>query len=263
MKPVLVLDKSYLQGSSPGDIHALCDQYAVIMPGALFWELLTSSAPVRARSYAKFPQRPNPVAFIERVGKLLRYESRQHKPAIPLYSLRERLLFRFNPRLGAGTFQLTPQQQRGLAAWRREFAQECSTHQTTCATTHRWFPTIVGASGRVRRSELTMVCGQVASKGRMIRAFYGAIRRPSMPAAADLDRRWAYFRWMQVHLLATLRHIRTHGIARPPRNRQELEHDVLDMQYQIMGILAGRIATRDNNIAAVVSQLSPRAQIIR
>jgi hypothetical protein len=42
----LVLDKSYLQGASPAEIHALCRSWRVIMPGALFFEYLTTTDPV-------------------------------------------------------------------------------------------------------------------------------------------------------------------------------------------------------------------------
>ena len=263
MKPVVVLDKSFLQGSPPDCIRRLCADYCVIMPGALFWELLTCSDPIRARSYAKFPIKANPVALVEHVGVLLRYESQTRTPAIPLYARRKRMTFRFHAGVAAGGFQLTSPQRRGLVVWRREFARECDFHAEACMTTHRWFPGVVGASGRARRSGLEAVREAVATDHKMIRELYRTIRHRGMPFHTEIDPRWTHFRWMQVHLLATLRHISTHGLAKRPRDRQELEHDVLDMQYQIMGILAGRIATMDENIATVVSALAPNSMVLR
>lgn len=262
MKPVVVLDKSYLQGSTPESIRALCADYCVIMPGALFYELLTSSAPVRARSYAKFPAVLNPVELLENVGELLRHESRHRRPAIPLYQHRAKILFQFNPKLAAGTFELTAQQREGEMTWRREVAREADLHAEIGTVTHKWFPNTVGASGRVRASGIAEARHAVAHDPKMVRVLYNNIRRRSFPRQSEIDPRWAFFRWMQVHLLAALKHIQIHGIAATPRDRQKLEHDVLDMQYQIMGILAGRIATRDKNVVIVVSELAPAVEIL-
>jgi hypothetical protein len=263
VKSVIVLDKSYLQGSPPDTVKRLCAEYCVIMPGALFFELLTSSVPVRARCYAKFPDVVNPVQIVDHVGGLLNYESRSRRPAIPLYRHRERIAFRFNQKLALGTFELTAQQKRGEAKWRRQVASEADVHAAVCAVTHKWFPEIQGVSGRARPSAIAEARQAVAKDPSIVRERYGLIRRRSFPRESEIDSRWTFFRWMQVHLLSALRHIATHGIAAAPRNRQQLEHDVIDMQYQIMGILAGRIATRDGNIAKVVSDLEPKAEIVR
>jgi hypothetical protein len=38
----VVLDKSYLQGSSKNEIQQMCSQHQVIMPEVLFFEIMTS-----------------------------------------------------------------------------------------------------------------------------------------------------------------------------------------------------------------------------
>lgn len=87
VKPLLVLDKDYLQGSKPAAIEQLCRDYCVLMPEALFFELLTCSAAVRA-SFAKFPAQDNPVALMPRVSELVRFEWKKRRPARPLYAHR-------------------------------------------------------------------------------------------------------------------------------------------------------------------------------
>lgn len=262
MKPEIVLDKSYLLGSSTATIRQLCSDYRVIMPGALFYELLACRASVRTRCYAKFPAVLNPVELVENVGSLLRYEARHQKPATSLYERRTRILFEFNPKLAAGTFEFTEEQQSGVERWRKEIAMEADVHAETCAVTHKWFPKILGSSGRANPSAIAEVRQAVANDSKMVRLLYNSIRRRSFPRQSLIDSRWACFRWMQAHLLATLRHIETHGVAAAPRDRLQLEHDVLDLQYQIMGIVAGRIATRDKNVLRVVSELAPAAVIL-
>lgn len=262
MKLEIVLDKSYLRGSPAASIRRLCSDYRVIMPGALFYELLACSASDRARCYAKFPAVLNPVELVENVGVLLRYEARHRKPAASLYDRRAKILFEFNPKLAAGTFEFTQEQQEGIAKWRQEVAIEADIHAATCAVTHKWFPKILGASGRANPSVIAEVRQAVATDPKLVRLLYNSIRRRSMPRQSAIDSRWACFRWMQVHLLAALRHMETHGLDAAPRDRRQLEHDVLDIQYQIMGILAGRIATRDKNVIRVVSELAPKTMIL-
>jgi len=233
------------------------------MPEALFFELLTCSAAVRARCYAKFPAKDNPVALMPLVGELVRFEWRRRRPARPLYA--HRLLkesFRFNARLAAGEFEFTTGHKRGIAAWRREVAEESDRHAELCRIIHRIFPGIVGQSGRARASGIAEARFIVANHRPMVREACRTFGRRLFPQAPDFDGRWVFFRWMQVHLLACLKHVSTHGINAPPRNRQQLEHDVIDMQYQILGTLVGRLASRDGNVKRVVSELVPEAAIV-
>ena len=263
MKPLVVLDKDYLQGSQPAVIEQLCRDYRVLMPEALFFELLTCSPAVRARCYAKFPANDNPVALMPIVSELLKVEQKTGRPARPVYA--HRLLkesFRFNAKLAADNFEFTTGHRRGIARWRRDVAEDSDRHAVLCRTIHRIFPGIVGKSGRARASDIVNARWTVANRPRMVREACQTFGRRLFPQAPNFDGRWVFFRWMQVHLLACLKHAETHGIDAPPRDRQKLEHDVIDMQYQILGSLVGRLASRDGNVKRVVAELVPRALIL-
>lgn len=263
VKPLVVLDKDYLQGSKPAAIEQLCRDYCVLMPEALFFELLTCGRAIRSQCYAKFPAQDNPVALMPLVGKLIRFEWKKRKPARPLYA--HRLLkesFRFNARLAAGDLEFTSGHERGIAAWRRDVDKDADRHVELCRTIHRIFPGIVGKSGRARASGIADARSMVANHLPMVREACRTFGHRLFPQAPDFDGRWVFFRWMQVHLLACLKHVSRRGIDKPPLDRQELEHDVIDMQYQILGTLVGRLASRDGNVKKVVSELLPDAVIL-
>jgi hypothetical protein len=54
MKPELVLDKSFLRAAHPARTVELCREYRVIMPGALFFELLTGDPEARSECFRVF-----------------------------------------------------------------------------------------------------------------------------------------------------------------------------------------------------------------
>ena len=97
-RPV-ILDKSYLQGTSHNRFQELSTQFRFLMPDVLFYELISCDEPVRSRCFRKFPQKSNPISLVKSVSELLRKELASHKPA---GSPSENLLkvnYRFNPEL--------------------------------------------------------------------------------------------------------------------------------------------------------------------
>ena len=262
-RPEIILDKSYLQGAPATSIHDLCRSFRVIMPGALFFELMTTpKLDERRRCFAKLPDVMNPVEIVEHVGMLLRFESRKRKPSTPLYERRHRMLFKFNAKLASGTFQPTADQLRGIGSWEREVEEEVENFRNMVASTHHWFPEISKAPNRERRGIIQDIQAKVASDGRLVRTLYGQIRRRSFPRKDKLDSRWAFFRWVQVHLLAALDHIDRYGVGADLSNARNLENEVVDFQYRTMGVLAGAIATRDNKCKEVFKLLRPEGLLI-
>lgn len=79
MRPTVVLDKSFLQGSKALRIHEMAESHRLLMSDALFYELL-SNPKNRADCFAKFPKIDNPVELVQHVGGLLRREVESHHP---------------------------------------------------------------------------------------------------------------------------------------------------------------------------------------
>jgi len=262
LRPEIVLDKSYLQGASPGAIHNLCATFRVIMPGALLFELLTGDPVEGARCFAKLPPVMNPVEIVEHVGWLLRFEIRKKKPASPLYERRHRILFNFNAKLAHGTFVPTPEQKDAIGRWEKEVEREVDAFRERVAHTHRWFPTIEAASNRERSSIIKEIQAAVARDPKLLRKLYSSIRKKSFPRSQQLDNRWAFFRWMQVHLIGDLDHIFRYGVGSDLAGARRLENEVVDLQYRIMGVLAGALATRDKKCQQVFQMLRPDGLLV-
>jgi len=258
----LVLDKSYLQGASADSIRQLCGEYRVIMPGALFFELLTGDPDERARCFAKFPRELNPVELVEHVGRLLRFETRNDRHCGSLYERRHRMLFSFNELLSRPSFMPTGEQQQGIASWCREVTEETESFRQRVARIHYWFPTIETASNRERPAVIAGLKEVVASDSRLIRRIYAHIRHGSFPRSASVNSRWAFFRWIQVHLLAALDHVCRYGVGSDLQVARGLENEVSDFQYRILSALAGGIATRDRKSQEVFRCLRPDGVLI-
>lgn len=256
VKPELVLDKSFLRAVSPTYVAELCREYRVIMPGALLFELLTGDEATRTECFGRLPAGHNPVEIVEHVGKLLQYEARRNGPCPSLAEVRTVMLYRFNAKLADGSFTLNPQQKAALAEWSNELAEDVRLHKQMSAATHNWFAELQTATPATMASAVARARERVLDV-KFVRRRYGSITRPSFPRKDLVDRRWTFFRWTQVHLLAALEYIRRYGIGNPNVDAKRLENDVVDMQYQVMALLAGRIATRDQGMRAGVLALRP------
>lgn len=262
MRQEIVLDKSYLQAASAGAIRNLCTTFRVIMPGALFFELLTGDPGERARCFAKLPRVLNPVELVEHVGWLLRYEIRKKKPSSSLYERRHRMLFTFNAGLAEPTFVVTPKQAEGIDSWKKQVEEEVANFRHCVSTTHHLFPIIEVASNRERPSVIKEIQCAIATNTKLVRRAYGSIRKRSFPRPALLDGRWAFFRRTQVHLLAALDHVSRYGIASDLAVARGLENEVADLEYRTMGVLAGAIATQDRRSQEVFRALRPDGLLV-
>src|ERR1700690_3225310 len=71
-----------------------------------------------------------------------------------------------------------------------------------------------------------------------IRAFYPNHRHAEDPPPELLDEERAFFRWIQVQLLAGLDFIRRHGVG-AKLNEESMLHELLDLDYLISALLVG------------------------
>jgi hypothetical protein len=262
LKQEIVLDKSYLQGASKGSIHNLCAAFRVIMPGTLLFELFTGDPGERTRCFAKLPPVMNPVEIVEHVGRLLRFEIRRKRPAPPLYERRHRILFTFNAKLSTGTLIPTVEQKKAIASWEKEIEQQVENFRGLVAHTHHWFPAIGAASNRGRPEVIKEIQATIAADPKLVRKLYSTIRKKSFPKAGQLDSRWAFFRWMQVDVIGVLDHICRYGLGSNLTGARNLENEAADIQYRVMGVLAGAIATRDKKCQQVFQLLRPDGLLV-
>ena len=262
MRPPIVLDKCYLQGSTQEEIHRLCADRTVLMPEALFFELLTTTEKVRTACFRKLPATENPVELVTHVGTLLAHERETHTPATPVYERRPKMRFVFNTKLATGDFVFTDQQRAGIKEWEADVAESVADFKERASVTDKWFPSLTGYKPGMPKDRINELRQAVASDRQMIRDIYSAIRHESFPPASALDEQWAFYRWIQVQLLAILEYIRRYGIGNALEASWRIPNDVIDMQYTVTGALVGALASRDAAVQETFKLLCPQGHLL-
>ena len=118
----------------------------------------------------------------------------------------------------------------------------------------------------------------VAEDGDFISEFFAdfVCRSASTPASAThlaeiarsgkLGPEWTIYRWVQVQLLYALEWLEKRGQLDPakltPKERKKLQHDVIDIEYVVLGVLQGALATRDKRMRALFTMLRPDGVVL-
>ena len=76
----------------------------------------------------------------------------------------------------------------------------------------------------------------------------------------------ALYRWTHVTLLYALELLEKHGQLAPEiltmKQREKLQHDVIDMQYVVLGVLQGALASKDKRMRAIFRLLRPDGAVL-
>ena len=252
----VVIDKSYLQGTSSETIRRLCGEHTVLFIETLLYELLTSEKEAeRTACLAKFPETAGDVVvLIPRVGPLFRYEMQQQRPASPLIDHREE-----------GTLEALVAHWTHRAPspeWTQEVQREVDTFRLVATGVSEWCPPLRAAKSAVLSAACDDLKRQACSDAEVVRNVYRSLDLDGCPCAALLDPSWALFRWVQMHLLFGLDYIRRYGFADLAAIPKRIENDIHDLQYALFGTLCGALATRDKDIAANFTMACPTGVLL-
>ena len=114
MKPAVVLDKNFLQGAPVGAVRALAESHTLVMPGALFFELLTTDVDARRKCFSKLPKSINPVQLVDHIGVLLKHEGKNSAPCGKPSAHCLDIDFQFNARLIDENYVLPSEAQAAI-----------------------------------------------------------------------------------------------------------------------------------------------------
>lgn len=251
--PEVVLDKSYLDAASPKAIGRLCDSHTVLMPDVLFYELMTTRDESRRKCFNKLPGKPNPVTLIPNVGFLMRFERENRVPCVPLSEHRLDITYVFNRKLGEGNFVFEGEVLDTLKAQIQAVEVGTKEFIERSMMVHQFFPELNGISCRDFLVVIETARRKIASNADFVREIYASlIVNEAPPDSLDpglLDERWAWFRWVQCHILSGLR-IFAEYQGRIPKDAGtnfwiRAEHSMHDVEYVIHGALAGGLASDD------------------
>jgi hypothetical protein len=255
MRPSVVLDKSFLQGSKASAIHEMSDSHRLLMSEALFYELL-SDAEDRALCFAKFPNRENPVELIGHPGAMLRRELDTHRPCGKPSLHCEKIRFQFNVGLSRDDYEFPPDSAATVLEQTEELRSDVLSYLEAIRLTPTFFPNLLDGSDASRALARQEAERAIAQETEALLGFYRLLTPPPgerpLPPAELITPEWALFRWLQVKLLFALDVYCRYSGKMPeplsPKVHQRLEHDVLDAQYLILGLLEGAFATKEKKL---------------
>jgi hypothetical protein len=265
----LVIDKSFLQGSSTELIRKYCCEHRIIMTEALLMEILTTEKENMQKCFAKFSNFENPVALLPNAGTLLRYEVKTNSPCTPIEKQFINERFVFNPKLSEGSFCFTDEQKITLKSWNNEIDNESERFIKKAIITQSWFPELNGYRPGTSTDIIARVMQKVANDNNFIISIYDQIRseirkerNEDWPDACIINENWAIFRYYQVHLLSTVEYIRKYGFSLIENIRKELINFRIDIDYCVIGALADGLLTNDKKMAQFFSLLCPKKMLI-
>ena len=264
MRPTVVLDKSFLQGSKVATIHEMAESRRLLMSDALFYELLSDSKG-RALCFAKFPKKDNPVQLIGHPGGMLRREVQTHSPCGKPSLYCENIHFQFNAALLRDDYQLPPDATATVLEQTEELRSDVASYLDAVRLTPTFFPDLLKGSDASRGIARREAERAVAEETENLLGFYRLLTPPpgelSLPPVDLVTPDWALFRWLQIKLLFALDvYCRYSGNLPEPisaKVHDRFEHDVLDAQYLILGLLEGAFATREGKLQKWWRLLSP------
>jgi hypothetical protein len=263
VKTAVVLDKSYLQGTPRGRMHELAASHRLLMSEALLYELLSKPADYKT-CFCKFPAVDNPVDIVLHVGGYLKKEIDGRRPAPKPSSRTHGVRFRFNPRLLDADYVLPDEAAIEIERQRQELLADVQTAKQRALGMPDFFPDLFIANNRVVGAARAEAEALIAQPGSLL-DFYAQLRvRKGMrrfPPRKLLTDKWAIYRWLQVQFLFALDLYARFGttLSEPmsAEKEEEIEHDVLDAQYMLIGVLEGAFATEERKLQRWFRLLQP------
>ncbi len=272
-----VIDKSYLEGASRRQVQDLCATGA-LMSDALYAELLTTDPESRRRCFSHFAATPNPIIIIPTIGSLLRYEMETRAPCTPLVERRLYARFEFQEGLTSGTYEFSDSDRAAVREIKQQIVERVGWFRSAAAFVEAWFPELTGFPANGPRGPIESAMNRVATDVDCIRAIYEEIVSsmrallaegsvPPMPefnppTPMTIDGEWAWFRHLQVLIVAALDFLRKNGARNLGEPSQALEHHLLDAEYVTAGVLAGALASRDRTVQMFFRLLCPNGLLI-
>lgn len=259
---LLVLDKSWLQGTSDQQLRGAAKTHRLMVSVTLFHEILTASDWERRLCLTKLKKAERAVVLGPGLGELLRFEREECRSCLPL---EERLhasaveIHLENP-VASGIF--TPEQEALLAENRAKLEKEMVEQwMTAWQGTATFLPELPNAVRGGQRGKLEELHSRVTDAN-LIRKVYSLIRRDWMPAPEAIDKTWAHFRRVQVLLLAGVEYTRRYGPTFADVPAQRIGNYYLDLEYVTLAALSGALATNEVQLKKWLGVLAPTARVV-
>lgn len=254
----VVLDKNWVY--TPGPLARLASERRLLFTHVLFYEILTADPAERSRCIANLVPVQDSLILLPGLGELLTHEAVTNTPLYPLERHPEASEFVFHK--DGPDYAFSTEQLQYLEKLRHEReVQDFEAFKESCVVTSGWFPDLKAQKPGGKRDIPDQLTNAIATDHRMVRELYGAIRKDFMPSPDAIDPKWLFFRWMQVHLLAGVDFIYRYGHSACVTS-SKLPNDFIDLEYLVIGLVAGAFATREKRLRRWFRLLSPEGELL-
>jgi hypothetical protein len=250
----VVLDKSFLDATASAQLQYYAQhEWTFVIPEALPYELLRKRDHRRTATFFKLQQVQNNLLILPGIGEMFRAETQTRKPAPSV--------------LRAHRIKLTPKTSQSgeleidVNSMRSMQERTASLENSLLDLVEVWRS--LGSLKNLRDArpaELPRILDELSQEIRdnreSMRQFYANHRHASFPEPELIDENWAYFRWIQVYLLAGLDYYRRYGFENQP-NREKLLHERIDLDYIIPALLLGGLACTEKRFRRRFKFLRP------
>ena len=249
-------------------MREFASQRRMLMTEALLYELLSNPVDRRA-CFLKLPIGENPVDVVMHCGDYLKKEISTRKAA-PLPSERvHRRRFKFNEALLQEDYLLPPDASALLEEQQQELSRDIASLRARAADMPSFFPGLAARNSAERQAARASAEKEVGDPG-ALRDFYASLRAPKgqrkLPPVQGITDNWALYRWLQIHFLFCIDlYFRFGGTITEqlsPDAEEQLEHDVLDAQYLLVGVLEGSFATNEKKLRRWFKTILPQGTLL-
>jgi hypothetical protein len=239
----VVLDKSFLDAISRRQLEFYAQKgWKFGVTEALMHELLRKRDDWRIANLHKLHSIQKALVLLPGIGEMFRAEATFLKPAS--VAMKAKTIELIAERDMAGEFfTLTGETLRSV----KERTDELDAKVPEIIELWRDFgrlPALRDAHPTELRSKADGLALEVRNDREAMRAFYEHHRKEFFPFSSLIDEEWAYYRWIQVHLVAGLYFYCSYGVNRAP-SHENMVHELLDLDYLIQALLIGGLACRE------------------
>lgn len=264
----IILDKCFVQGTPTPLMHELCHSRRALMPDVLFYEMITCEEPDRSACFAKFPPIDNPVVVVPNVGNLLRSEIEHRRPCGRPSDHALTIRYRFHPKLANGTYAFSASAQTALKEARAAANEDLWRFIDMINVAPLVFPEVFkkGLRDEARRAVRDDAIEEIVNDPALVRTALAQLKGPIEGLQnCDLGLNWLHFRWLQVKLAATLDLAMRYGqiqLPLTPKRTHEFGNFMMDLQYVMLALLEGGLASRDAWLMGLFRRLCPSCNCV-
>ncbi|MFQ5753133.1 MAG: hypothetical protein ACE5HI_14165 [bacterium] len=241
---LIVLDKSWLIGTSASELTSRAKQDDYLVIAALFYEILsTARKDQRDQCFRKLKSVENSCVLIEHVGHFLNYEFTNNRKCTPIAKLALDRDFSFNKEFADRGFPFTNEQLEALEYSKNTWELDGVVDYVELAESIDSF--IPELEGETSDTEIENLKKRTARDHDLIQRMMAAFKS-RLPDPSLVNEDWAIYRWIQSRLIAGIDYKRKYRGHKRILTIDKLANERLDLEYLITGLLAGALASRDD-----------------